>query len=329
MARRLRSRSLSAVCTACLPAAGGAQAQSSVSLYGLVDLSVGRTKAPGGVATKGVNSGNMTTSFIGFRGSEDLGGGLSAVLAIESFMRSDTGSAGRFDGDPFWARTASVGLASAYGSLNLGRITTSLFVNTLVFNAFGDSFGHSPAIRHTFTSGTVTGDTGWSDSVKYASPSFGGLSFTLHAAANDEGAGSGRNKGASAMYFSGALGLGAAWQAVEKGATVDDTTAWQIGGSYDFKAVKLFAQHGSVDNDSTGNGYGITGLGAAVPIGAGKALLQWGRISPDTGADRKTFSLGYDHFLSERTDLYAVYMDDRIDGLPSGGNDGVGIRHRF
>lgn len=310
--------------------AGAAQAQSSVSLYGLVDMSVGRFQAPGAAAVKGVDSGNMSTSFFGLKGTEDLGGGLGAVFAIESFMRNDTGAAGRFNGDTFWARSAYVGLnSSSMGTLTLGRNTTSLFVNTLIFNAFGDSFGFSPSIRHTFTSGTVTGDTGWSDSIKYSSPKFGGASFTAHVAADDENvAGSGRNTGFSGLYFGGALGLGFAWQKVEKG-TANDTTAWQLGGSYAFGGTKVFAQYGSVDNDTTGNDYKITGLGGSIGMGAGAILLQWGRIAPGTGSDRTTFSLGYDYNVSKRTDLYAVYMSDKIDGLSSGSSYAAGIRHRF
>ncbi|GAB4113587.1 MAG: porin [Rubrivivax sp.] len=314
---------------ALLALGGAASAQTSVSLYGLMDLSAGRFQAPGGPATKGVESGSMTTSFFGLKGSEDLGGGLSAVFAIESFLRGDTGAAGRFNADTFWARSAYVGLGSGYGTLTLGRNTTSLFVNTLVFNAFGDSFGFSPAIRHTFTSGTVTGDTGWSDSIKYTSPKFGGLSLTAHLAANDEGGGdNGRNGGFSALYFGGPLGLGFAYQKVRKG-TVNDTTAWQLGGSYVWGPAKLFAQYGAVDNDTTGNDHKITGLGTAVSVGPGAVLAQWGRISPATGSDRTTFSLGYDHNLSKRTDVYAVYMNDRIDGLSSGSSYALGIRHRF
>ncbi len=316
-----------ATCAAALLAAGAAQAQSSVSLYGLIDVSVSRTQAPGAPATNGIESGKMTTSFWGAKGSEDLGGGLRANFAVESFMRADSASAGRFDGDPFWARSAWVGLATPWGSVSLGRNTTSLFVQTLVFNAFGDAFGLSPSIRHYFTSGTVTGDTGWSDSVKYASPNLGGLSLTAHAALG-EGNG-GRNGGVSAMYFSGPIGLAAAYQRVSKGATLANTQAWQVAGSYDLKAVKFFGQIGRVDNDATGNEWDITGIGAAVPAGAGKALVQWGRLSPETGPDRDTVSLGYDHFLSKRTDVYAALMLDKLDGLSSGRNYSIGVRHRF
>lgn len=297
------------------------------SIYGLIDLSVGRTQAPGGASSNGVDSGRMTTSFIGIKGGEDLGGGLTANFAIESFMRNDSGDAGRFNGDPMWSRSAWVGVAGSMGSLSIGRNTTSLFVQTLIFNAFGDSFGFSPSIRHHFISGTVSGDTGWSDSIKYASPRFGGLSFTVHGAAGENNGGT--NTGLSALYFGGPIGAGLAWQKVKKGAAVDDTTTWQLAGSYDFGALKAFAQIGKVDNDTSGNGYDLLSLGLTAPIGPGKLLAQWGRLSPDTGSKRNTFSLGYDHFVSKRTDLYAAFMSDKVSGQGSGNNFGVGVRHRF
>ncbi len=313
-------------------AAPAVSAQSSVTVYGLIDLSVGSSKAPGGSTDKNINSGNMTTSFIGFKGSEDLGGGMSAVFAIESFMRADTAQAGRFDGDTFWARNAYVGVSSGAGTVTLGRNTTSLFVNTLIFNPFGDSFGFSPAIRQTFTSGgnfQVSGDTGWSDSVKYSSPNFGGLSFTGHAALG-EGNG-GRNIGLSALYFGGPFGAGFAWQQVEKGTGPfnPDTTAWQLGLSYNMAPAKFYAQYGSSDNKTIDNTTQVIGLGADYALGIGKLMLQWNKLSPDVGADLKTLSFGYGHQLSKRTDVYAVYMNEKKTGLRTGNSYAVGIRHRF
>ncbi len=318
-----------AACAALLAAATlPAQAQSNVTVYGLLDLSVGRTQAPAGKATDGVDSGKMTTSYIGLQGDDDLGGGLKAIFAIEHFLRVDTGSAGRFDADTFWARNAYVGLAGNFGTATLGRNTTSLFVQTLIFNPFGDSFGYSPSVRHYFTSGTTTGDTAWSDSVKYTSPRFGGATFSLHSALG-EGNG-GRNMGASVLYFAGPLAAGLAWQDVKKGATTDDTSTWQLAASYDLRAAKLFAQVGSVKNDRSGKRDDIAELGVSVPVQTlGKVLLQWGQIDPSTGAKRSTISVGYDYNLSKRTDLYAVYMNDKLHGLAAGNNYSVGVRHRF
>jgi hypothetical protein len=73
------------------------------------------------------------------------------TFALNSFLRADNGAAGRFNGDAFWARDAYVGLSGAFGTSLLGRNTTPLFVSTLLFNAFGDSFAFSPSIRQLFT----------------------------------------------------------------------------------------------------------------------------------------------------------------------------------
>ncbi|MBL8327992.1 MAG: porin [Rubrivivax sp.] len=302
-------------------------AQSNVNLYGLLDLSIGRTQAPGGPSVNGVESGKMTTSFWGVRGTEDLGGGLKAVFTLESFMRADTAEGGRFTGDTFWARNAFVGLEGGFGTVTLGRNTTSLFVQTLIFNALGDSFGFSPSIRHYFTSGTVTGDTGWSDSIRWALPKLGSLSTTVMAAAAENNGG--RNIGASALYFSGAFGAGFAYQNVKKGATVQDTATWQMAASYDLKSVKLFAQYGNVDNKNTGRDFDILGLGATVPAGSGLVRAQWSQVKPSTGAKRSTLSLGYTHNLSKRTELYGAFMNDKLSGTGTGNNYSAGVRHRF
>lgn len=317
-----------AACVLSLAAASTAQAQSTVNLYGLLDLSAGRFQSIGGAAFKGVESGQMTTSFWGLRGSEDLGGGLRAVFNIESFLRADTGAAGRFNADTFWARTAQVGLVGPMGTVTVGRSTTSLFVSVLAFNAIGDAFGFSPAIRQYFTSGTVSGDTGWSDSLKWTSPSVGGATFSAHVAPG-EGNG-GKNGGLSAMYFSGPFGATLAWQKVTKGATVDNTDALNAGVSYTLGGTKLFGQYGKVDNDNTGRSYKIAGLGASVGVGAtGKVLAQWGKLSPNVGASTTGITAGYDHFLSKRTDAYAMAMRESRSGSRSGTSYALGVRHRF
>ena len=329
----MKSQLATLAATALLAVTGAAHAQSTsqVTVFGLLDLSVGETKAPGGERDRGVDNGKMTTSHIGFRGSEDLGGGLAAVFRLETFLRADTGRSGRFDGDSFWSRNATVGLSDQrYGTLTLGRNTTPLFVSTLQFNPFGDSYGYSPAIRHIFTSGTVTGDSAWNGSILYSSPSFAGVRF---GAAVTDSTGNGRNWGLNAGYSNGPIGASLVFQNVEKDnsatAAVDDTRTWQLAGSYDLQVAKLYAQFGKVDTKTTGNDYDIFGFGAAVPVGAGKVLAYGGRIKPDTGAKRTTFSLGYDHFLSKRTDVYVAAMSDKIDGLSRGHGYSIGMRHRF
>ena len=319
-------------------AGAAAQAQSKVTLYGLVDVSIGAGKAPGAASVKGVDSGKMSTSYLGFSGSEELGGGLAAFFTLDSFLRADVGNNGRFNGDNFWARNAFVGLSHKdFGLIRAGRNTTPLFVQTLLSNAFGDSFGYSPSIRQYFSAGatatgtTATGDTGWSDSVQYISPKFGGFSLGAIVAAG-EGAG-GRNWGVNAAYGAGAFAASFNYQNVKKdgGATsaVADSKTWQLAGSYDLGVAKLFGQYGKVENVTTRRDYKIAGVGAAVPVGEGKILVQYGQMDASLGADRKTFTAGYDHQLSKRTDVYAVAMSDKLDGLSRGNSYSLGIRHRF
>ena len=114
-------RAFLAASAACLCSVG-AQAQTAV-LYGLLDASGSHVKDVGGNSRWQLDSGNMQFSFIGFRGSEDLGGGLRAVFRLESYVSVDSGSAGRSATatDPFWAREASVGLSGSFGTTVLGR----------------------------------------------------------------------------------------------------------------------------------------------------------------------------------------------------------------
>ena len=314
-----------------------AQAQSSVNLYGLIDLSLGSTKPIGGFSQIGIDNGKLTTSYFGLRGSEDLGGGLSAVFKLESYVRADTGASGRFNGDTLFARTASVGLSSTtFGTFTLGRNTTPLFVSTLSFNAFGDSFGYSPSIRHYFDGGAVvTGDSAWNNSVLYSSPDFGGFKFGLIAAAKSGTSGNinsnGANLGANVGYAAGPLAAALVYQDVKKDgvAPVPDTRTWQLDGAYDFGVAKTFLQLGQVKNTTTNVTYRLVDVGAKIPAGNGNVLVQYGRLSPDAGDKTNTVSLGYSYNMSKRTELYAVAMRDKKDNLSVGSSYSLGLRHRF
>jgi predicted porin len=340
-----RSLPRAAAITLGLGLVSAAQAQSSVSVYGLMDASFGQFQSAGTEKVWKSESGNMTTSFLGFKGAEDLGGGLKARFQIDHFLRLDSGSAGRFTGDAFWARNAFVGLQGAFGATLLGRNTTPLFVSTLAFNAIGDSFGFSPSIRQVLTPNTSQGmlpffgDTGWSNSVLYNSPNYNGASFNLIANLGEGAAGAtGKNFGGNLLYFGGPFGATAAFQKVKNGAfgtpagfSSQDT--WQLGGSYDLGVAKLYAQYSSVKTKATvDTDTKVYGIGATVPIGAGKLLAQYGRAKADFGiSDRtnKTLTLGYDYNLSKNTDVYAVYMNDKITAVDAGNSIAAGIRLRF
>ena len=331
---------------ACSPA----HAQSSVQLYGLVDASVGQFQNAGGVKLKRLDSGNLSTSYLGFKGSEDLGGGLRAGFTLESFFLADSGGASRVPGvDAFWARNANVHLAGGFGQLRLGRMAPPLFVSTLIFNPFGDSFGFSPAIRQYYNApyGTpLVGDSGWNNAIGYSTPNFGGLSATVLVAAGEGAAtAKGPNVGAHVLYFGGPVAFTAAWQKVEAQGTLGrpisafagfgSQTAYQVGGSYALGAVKLFAQYGKISTDASAD-VDTTNihLGASLKLGTGSLLASYGTSEIKTAGSSakpksKILSLGYVYSLSKRTDLYSVFMSDKYTARTSGNTLALGVRHTF
>ena len=128
---------------------GNALAQSSVQVMGTIDTFAGGMKMAGDAARSTVvNSSGMTTSWFGFRGTEDLGGGLKANFALTAFLRTDAGAAGRFGPDPFWSRDANVGFLGSWGAVTVGRGLAPNFLPTILFNPVGDSFTFSPLVLH-------------------------------------------------------------------------------------------------------------------------------------------------------------------------------------
>lgn len=345
-----------AVAATGLMAAAGAQAQSSVQLYGLIDLSVGQFQTAGSAKVKRLDSGNMSTSYFGFKGTEDLGSGLKAGFTLESFLLADSGGAGRVPGvDAFWARNANVSLSGGFGMLRLGRMGPPMFVSSLLFNAYGDSFGYSPTIRQYYNfphGGTqsnnapLVGDSGWNNAIGYTTPRLGGLTANLMVAAG-EGAATARgpNIGANLLYFAGPLGLTLAWQKVEAQGTLgrgisafpgfSSQDALQFGASYDLKFAKFFVQYGTIDTKATRKVETKNlNLSASVPMGSGAILAAYGSSKSTTAGvagkpESEMVTLGYNHKLSKRTELYALYMSDKYTGKSSGTTLAAGVRHTF
>ena len=122
---------------AAVAASSAAFAQSSVSLYGVVDASLESVKGDDTTVTR-VSSDNLATSRLGFRGTEDLGGGLKANFVLETGLKSDTGVSG--SNGRFFDRAAWAGLGGGFGELRLGRMDSSIGVlagNTSLLGAQG------------------------------------------------------------------------------------------------------------------------------------------------------------------------------------------------
>ena len=333
---------------AALLCAAGVHAQSTVQVSGLVDTFAGSMKMAGDAKRKSVvDSGGLTTSWFGFAGTEDLGGGLKAGFALTGFIRADTGTQGRFANDPLFSRDANVSLSGGFGAVTLGRGKAPNFLPSVVGNPLGDSFTFSPLILHmnvplfngTGWTATTPSDTGWSNQLVYSTPKFGGLQANLHYQAGEQaGDNSKKNIGANFFYFGGPLTVTGFYErdqvsnpAVPSASLGTTKKDWMLLAAYDFGAVKPFLSYGQVKADNTANKGKTLQLGASIPTSAsGKVLADWVRTEMTlTDTRRTTATLGYDHTLSKRTDVYAMLMNDRITGRTTGNSVGLGIRHRF
>lgn len=237
-----RLGSAAALSTAALAAQAQPAAGAGLQLYGLIDATVGRFASPAaGVnaqdrAVTRLDSGGMSTGHWGVRGTEDLGGGLSAQFELSSFMRNDTGATGRSDAlpapvnvaaDPVFSRAAWVGVSHReWGRVRLGNVTSLLFLNSITSNAFGDSTVLGPLNLVTFIGSLLSGGTAWANSVVYDSPNIAGFSASAaHAVSEGQGGG---NSAARMAYAQGPWAASLAWQRVKKNpATFADGTSSQ------------------------------------------------------------------------------------------------------
>jgi predicted porin len=324
----------------------GAQAQ-AVQLNGVIDLFAGERQLSGRAKLKTADSGGMTTSRWGFEGSEDLGGGLSAQFNLSGFLRADTGESGRFGAaDGGWRRFAYVGLQSKdLGTLRLGRLGTPTFGVAIRFSPFADSTALSPYVLHLYPGGQPLAapmnspDSAADNSIGWNSPTWSGFSVQTLYSLGETTASSKNRWALGASWAAGPVSVSLATEQSQVAAGlpsgVTKLANVQAGASYDLQVVKLFGQIASTQLKIIGGtrDYDTWQLGATVPLGLGNVLLSYAsskKVEPTlVDVKRGTLALGYDHNLSRRTDLYAVYLSDKVKGLSTGNSLVAGVRHRF
>ena len=340
-----------AVAVLALFAAAGAQAQSSVKLYGTIDLAFASIKPAydpsNKPATPSISSGLMTTSYIGFAGSEDLGGGLKAEFALESFVGADDGSNVSNNGGKFWSRASNIALSSAsFGKVALGQYDNPLFTFGYTYDAFGSSMAFAPTMRHynyIGQTGYGTGfDTGWVNSVTYESPVVAGFqAIGQYAAKESTAAGTHNSYTVAASYNNGPLSamltyVNAGYTNANSAYTANQKD-WDLGASYDFGVAKAFGQYTDIkDQDATGGTKQTAKnyqLGVTVPLNDKAAVMASFGSQKFTQASGKTtdkiFTVGYDYTLSKRTDVYGAFSTNSQTSKESGQTAVVGIKHNF
>lgn len=325
-----------------------AKAETSVNFVGELDSYIGHIKPAGDSDTKsttGIESNGLTTSYLGVHGSQDLDNGLTAIASIEAFLRPDSGELGRFPDDIMFARAANFGLKGDFGQFTIGRNASLYFLSAIIFNPFGDSFSFSPMVLSSFGGGGLYGDTGWSNSVVYTTPTTGGFTTSFAYAFGEEAGETGTNKiAANTFYSSGDFGLTAAVQKIsgtQPGATGlgpdEEQTDAIVGVSYKLGASTLYAQYQTMRDKLTGENSDIDRdtlvLSASIAVGKGAIYLGLGHTTIDTEGsdyDRNIYTLMYNLPLSKKLDLYFGYTSDDPEWTEETGQVlGAGGRYRF
>jgi predicted porin len=280
-----------------------AAAQTSVAVYGILDAAVSSqdTGGPEGRTTV-VNSGNQSSSRIGFRGTEDLGNGLKAIFNLEAGAAIDTGAAD----SALFGRRAVVGLEGDFGSLTLGREYSPIAAIAGATDAFGQGFYGSNLSA--FTTNRLTRRL--SNSVNYKSPAWNGFKLLAAYSAGEVTAAntpSGDLKGVGAEYAVGGLYLGAAYHTINRvPADKDKETA--VGAAYRFDQLGGFEIKANwmAANREGSVKYKQANLGASMPFGPHRVYANF-QQQKQGAARGNSWALAYTYSLSKRTNLYASY----------------------
>jgi predicted porin len=315
----------SLIALAVLAASGAAMAQSSVTLYGVLDIGIGKVKD----AKWGLNNGEgysagqdgfNSTSVIGFRGTEDLGGGLKANFNLQSggLDLSTGGTAVAF------SREAWVGLEGAgWGAIQLGR-SSSIGAKVMGAYDFNGTSYSSAYDRAGVSAVTWYGSSRRSSQVQYVTPNFGG--FVLRAGYTPKGDADGTVQGVNvpsaaknryslgATFSNGPLSV----SAVAETKSVEGLrTAYAVGASYDLQVVKLSATYNRRESEgidgyntfTTNGGRDAGGKGwtvaAVAPFGPANVGVQYAR---NTDSGIKALELFANYALSKRTRLYVDFV---------------------
>ncbi|MDM0024354.1 porin [Variovorax saccharolyticus] len=292
-----------------------ASAQSSATLYGLVDLGfVRESGGPMGASANKLSSGVSSGSRLGFRGTEDLGGGLAAIYMLEMGIYADTGALTQ--GGLAWGRQSVVGLQSTFGSVILGRQYTPVAnIQTETDPFFTGLAGDS---ANMISAGGAGGNNRMDNTVRYAYASPNG--FTADAVYGfGEAPGSSlpkRQYGGAVGYVSGSVYVKLGYHNVNDAQGIPAEITF-LGAKYDFGVAiahfnyvvnKGSAVFGIVNKDSRD-----VMVGVSVPYGPGRFMASYIQKDDKTAADSDAnqVAFGYLYYLSKRTNLY--YSIARID----------------
>lgn len=314
------------IALACL-ASTAAFAQSNVTIYGRLNTTVENQKNIDSADSKTVL--NNVASRLGFKGTEDLGGGLKAMFMIEHRFNSDDG---KQTDDDFWSGDAFVGLETPYGTVRAGRITSPAYYATADYvSLHNHDTGTSADALYTY-------ETNNKNTVAYLTPTFGGFSAEIaHSLSEGAADKSTKSTQVAVNYDAGALHLGAGYS---QNQDTDSPKQFAVRGLYELGAFTFGGYYQRSKNDVDGNRDAIRGS-VMYTLGASEFHVNVGWADDWSKADNTAatqYTLGYNYNLSKRTKVYAFYTavnndSDADYGTELTGKDprsfAVGVRHNF
>jgi predicted porin len=296
--------------------ATGAFAQSSVTIYGRINVTAEAIDRNGVETTELFSN----ASRLGFKGTEDLGGGLKANFILEHGFSVDTGTAA----SPFWGRQSEVNLQGSFGMIRLGNFTSEAYYATADYiSMHNHDTGNSEDKLYAYIGRN-------NNKVAYRLPELAkGLSIEAGVSAA-EGGGRSNTADLAINYALGALQLGFGY---EKNA---DSNQFAVRALYEAGPF-VFGGYVQQHDDAVLGDHTLFRLSAAYNLGASEFHLNYGsagEYSNLDGSDASQFTVGYNYNLSKRTKVYAFYTKvDDAKGVYGTGGDfssfAVGLRHNF
>jgi len=295
---------------------GAASAQSSVTIYGKVDL--GLVLDSGSASGKSVrlDSGVTGGSRLGFKGVEDLGGGMKAAFQLETGYCADSAAGGPnfcTGSNSFMGRQAHGDLTGAFGAISAGRQYSLGFNNLSTIDPFGTGFaGQTDNINLAGNTYLVDpSNIRLNNSVTYSTPAISGITASGEIAFGEQTGNwqANRETGAGLTYASGPAYVGFTFY--DMGNSTGNGAAkkvYLLGGTYDFGVVKVHALVQKVTGPSTLDYLSYMG-GVTVPVAGGQVLASYIHHNDRTSLDQDAnqIGIGYLYPLSKRTSVYTAF----------------------
>jgi predicted porin len=339
-------------------------AMAQVTVYGIVDVGVSSTK-DGSESRTRVDSGHGASSRLGFRGEEDLGGGMKAIFQLEAGMSVDTGVVGstttttNAPNEQFFSRAAMAGLSGGFGTVTAG------FQNGVIHDL---AAGFDPTGQNAMgTAGGFTYQARFTNNVKYVTPSISG--FQVRAAfgqgaenrsttATPDPKDTDNMQGLGVSYTAGPIGVMYAVQELKTNTTTESKrNESYYAARYNAGIATLFIGGSKRDLKEPAGAAVLRDtelmyVGATAQVGPGTLHVNYTVVETEAAAgavkpEGKQIGLGYTYPMSKRTALYGVYgkMSNNTAGsfqLESNAGDvaaaaagrdpsgfGFGVRHSF